>query len=185
MELIMSGTDHAKKKAVRARMADTGESYTTALRALTETPAAAPKMSHWQRTDGFPSDDYFAAVEEALQQRRVTFASNWRDEDWDYTIELWETDDSDAPPPESGPMSWADHGLYVCWRVDEGSEPRHADDFGDLWGDHGWYWVPHTKPGALGDRMVQFELPYLAEPADVADAVYQLLTVGPAPAQHS
>lgn len=47
-ELIVSGTNHAKKKAVRARMAATGESYTTAYRALTEATESVSARAVWE-----------------------------------------------------------------------------------------------------------------------------------------
>lgn len=134
------------------------------------------ETSVWQRQDGFPTDAYFTAVEHALRARGVLFADSCRNEDWEYTLELWDAED----PREDGPMSWADHGLYVSWRVAEDSEAQHADDFGTFQNDLGWYWVPYTKPEALGDYAQSFGLPYLATPDAVAQAVAELLGAAPA-----
>ncbi|MBO0871824.1 MAG: hypothetical protein J2P19_00365 [Pseudonocardia sp.] len=132
------------------------------------------QLSRWQRPDGFPRREYFDAIEDALEARGIDFTDSWRDEDWDYTLELWDDENS----PEFGPMRWATHGLYVTWRVDEDSKATHADDFGHLYGDVGWSWVPYTQPAALGNYSKPFELRYLAEPDEVAAAVHQLLTTG-------
>lgn len=126
-----------------------------------------PTLSPWQRDDGFPSNAYFDAVEAALTRAGVPIADACRDEPWEYTVELWDHEN----PREHGPMNWADHGLYISWRTDEDDEARHADDFTGI----GWYWVPYTKPGALGDYAQPFNLPYLAEPEDVAHVTSRLL----------
>ncbi len=128
-------------------------------------------LSPWQHPDdGFPTDAYFDAVETALTARGLAVVDSWRDEPWEYTLQLW--DEETAPP--HGPMRWA-HGLYVCWRADEDIEPRHADDFGDPTHDTGWYWVPRTKSGDLGDFTKSLGVAFLADPDVVAEAVASLL----------
>ena len=53
------------------------------------------------------------------------------------------------------------------------------DDFTGL----GWYWVPYSKPQeALGDFTKEFDLAYLAEPSEVAAAVWALVLGGHADA---
>ena len=120
----------------------------------------------WQRPDGFPSDAYFDAVESALLAAGVGINWSSREEDWEWTVELAKESYTD------GPLGWAKHGLYVSWRCDEMDEPAHADDFTGL----GWYWVPYSRPQtACGDFAREFELPYLAEPEQVAAAVAALI----------
>jgi hypothetical protein len=77
-----------------------------------------------------------------------------------------------------GPVAWADLGLFISWRCGETDEQQHADDFTGL----GWYWVPYTKPGAPGDFAKGFDLAYLAEPAEVAAAIWALVLGGHADA---
>ncbi len=128
-------------------------------------------LSPWQHPDdGFPTDAYFDAVETALTARGIVVADSWRDEPWDYTLQLWDEETA----PKHGPLSWASHGLSVAWSVDD-VEPRHADDFGDPADDTGWYWVPYTRPDALGEFTRSLGVPVLAEPGEVADAVAALL----------
>lgn len=128
-------------------------------------------LSHWQRGDGFPSDAYFTAVVDAIQARWVLVADWWRDVDWGWTAEIARESYLD------GPVGYAEHGLFIGWRCDEMDEPQHATDFtarGEV--NTGWHWVPHTKPGALGDFIREFdELAWLAEPEEVADAVADLV----------
>lgn len=125
-----------------------------------------PELDPWQGEDGFPKDEYFEAVADALAAELIDVEHWWRDEPWDVSFSLeYET-------YQDGPLSWAEHGLYITWRTEEDDEPKHADDFNGL----GWYWVPYSKPQtALGDFAKQFELPYLAEPAEVAKAVADLI----------
>ncbi len=129
------------------------------------------ELSRWQRReDGMPTDEYFAAVEAAVEKRGIVLEDSSREEDWEYNLEL---------APESyraGPLAWVTHGLYVSWRVAEMSEPQHAEDFGQLHGDIGWYWVPYTSRDALGDFSKPLDLPYLAEPDEVAAAIHTLIT---------
>lgn len=130
-----------------------------------------PELSRWQRReDGMPTDEYFTAVEDAVEKRGIIVEDTSREEDWEYNLQL---------APESyreGPLAWATHGLYVSWRVDEMSEPKHAEDFGQQHGDIGWYWVPYTSRDALGDFSKPLGLPYLAEPDEVAAAIHALIT---------
>ncbi|MCA1191674.1 hypothetical protein [Saccharopolyspora sp. 6V] len=125
-------------------------------------------LSQWQREDGMPADAYFDAVAEELAERGINVASGGREEGWDFTIEIARESYSD------GPLGWATYGLYVVWRCDEHDEPKGQDDFTGL----GWYWVPHSTRDALGDYAKQFDLPYLAEPAEVAAAVQILIRHG-------
>lgn len=123
-------------------------------------------LDRWQREDGFPSDEYFDAVESALLTAGIGIDWSSREEDWEWNVKL--SDDAYA----NGPLAWAKHGLFVSWRCDQDDEPTHADDFTGL----GWYWVPYTKPQtACGDFAKEFELPYLAEPDQVAAAVVDLI----------
>jgi hypothetical protein len=124
------------------------------------------EIDPWQRPeDGFPSDAYFEAVAAALRAAGVHLNDWNREEDWEVNYEL--ADDVIA----LSPLAWAEHGLYVSWRCDEADEPL-SSGFTGL----GWYWVPYSKPQvALGDFAEQFEINELAEPADVAAAVWRLL----------
>lgn len=131
-----------------------------------------PELSRWQREDGLPSDEYFSAVEAAVEQRGITIEDAFREEDWEYNLKLA------SESYGHGPLAWVTHGLFVSWRVDEASEPKHADDFGQLYSDMGWYWVPYTTDDALGDFSKQFLLPYIAEPDEVATAIHDLVTKG-------
>lgn len=125
-----------------------------------------PELDPWQREDGFPKDEYFDAVVKALDAVSVEVEHSWRDEPWDFAIELARA------AYKNGPLKWAKYGLYINWRTAEEDEPKHADDFTGL----GWYWVPYTKPNeALGDFAKQFEIHPLAEPADVAAAIAALV----------
>lgn len=122
-------------------------------------------LSRWQQADGFPAKAYFEAVAKALEDTGVTL------EDWNIE-EPWEVNyEISQDVVATGPKRWAVEGLYVSWRCDEADEPEHADDFSDL----GWYWVPYTKRGALGDFAKEFDLAYLAEPDQVAAAVAGLV----------
>lgn len=127
------------------------------------------KRSPWQREDGFPSDAYFDAVISAIESAGVEVGEGNREEDWEYNIELH---------PDSYLGHWgraAAHGLYVSWRCDEMDDPQDQDDFTG-WG---WYFVPYSREGeALGDYSKSLNLPYLAEPGEVADAVKTLVTSG-------
>lgn len=127
-------------------------------------------LDPWQRPDGFPSDDYFDGVESALLAAGIPIEWSSREEDWEYNVAL------DEAAYRDGPLGWARHGLIVSWRCDEQDEPTHADDFTGL----GWYWVPYSKPQvALGDYAKEFDLPYLAEPEQVAAAVSALIRPAP------
>lgn len=133
-------------------------------------PAAAPVLDEWQREDGFPRDEYFDAVVEALGELGIDFEDWRRDEDWEFNLGIARASYAD------GPMGWAKYGLWISWRTNEEDEPKHADDFSGL----GWYWVPYSKSSqeALGDFAREFDgLAYLAEPADVAAAVADLIGV--------
>lgn len=125
-------------------------------------------LDEWQREDGFPRSEYFQAVIDALAAGGVDVEEWTREEDWEFNAKLAESSYMD------GPLRWARYGLWLSWRVDELDEPAHADDFTGL----GWYWVPYSKSEqeALGDFAREFDgLAYLAEPADVAAAVADLI----------
>jgi hypothetical protein len=66
-------------------------------------------------------------------------ARSVRDEPCEYRVEI------SREAYSHGPMSWADHGLFLVWRCDEEDAPRHACDFSGA----GWCWVPYTQPGLL------------------------------------
>lgn len=119
----------------------------------------------WQRNDGFPSDAYFDTVKKALAVRGITVEDSWRDEPWEYTLELG----------EGCTAGYA--RLVISWRVDEDSDPLGPAGWQRLHGGLlGWYWVPWTRIDAsLGDRAVGFGLPVLAEPDQVADAITGLV----------
>ena len=128
---------------------------------------ASRQLNHWQDHHGFPTDRYFEAVAHALDQAGITLADWDREEDWEVNYEI-------APHVvQGGPMrSAAAEGLWISWRTDEDDEPQHAEDFTGL----GWYYVPYSKTGALGDYAAEFpSLPYLAEPEQVAAAVAWLV----------
>lgn len=125
-------------------------------------------LSRWQQADGFPAKAYFQAVAKALEDAGVTVAGWDIEEPWEVTYEIA------RDVVAAGPLAWAEHGLYISWRCDERDEPKHADDFSDL----GWYWVPYTKRGALGDFAKEFDLAYLAEPGEVAAVVAGLVKGG-------
>lgn len=130
---------------------------------MTDTTTTA--LNRWQdpEKEGFPADAYFTAVEKALAAAGVT-GQGWRDEDWEYSIEL----------DEAFTIGYAK--LYISWRVDEDSEPLTGN-----WEPlHsricGWYWVPYsTDDKACGDFSKSFGIPVLAEPEDVAAAVVELV----------
>lgn len=123
------------------------------------------ELSRWQQEDGFPAEAYFEAVAKALEDAGIALEGWNIEEPWEVNYEI-------SPDMVAvGPLRWAVEGLYVSWRCDEGDEPKHAGDFSGL----GWYWCPHTKPGAGGDFAKELGLPYLAEPEEVAVAVVGLV----------
>jgi hypothetical protein len=128
-------------------------------------------LDPWQRPDdGFPSDEYFAAVSDALRSAGVPLLDWGREEDWEVNYQVHPN------AVAASPLSWAEHGLYVSWRCDQDDEPL-TDGFTAAGGlsSPGWYWVPYSKPRAGGDYAKEFELHPLAEPEDVAAAVWALL----------
>lgn len=127
--------------------------------------------SRWQREDGFPSDAYFKAVVDAIRSAGLDVADWFREEAWEWNLEL-------APESfQGGRLGSNVLGLFISWRCDEHDEPTGADDFTGF----GWYWVPYSRgDSALGDFAKEFEeLPWLAEPSAVADAVVRLVRGGP------
>ncbi len=138
---------------------------------LSEAVRTVPNLDPWQRPeDGFPSDAYFEAVAADLRAAGVQLNDWHREEAWEVVYEL--ADDVVA----ASAYAWAEHGLYVSWRVDEQSEPL-TEGFTAIGGLDlpGWFWVPYSKPGAGGDFAKNFGIAELAEPEDVAAAVWQLL----------
>lgn len=126
-------------------------------------------LSRWQdpENDGFPTDQYFTQVEKALKTLGIGIEEAWRDEDWDYTLQL----------AEGYTDGYAK--LYVSWRVDEMSEPLKGEWPPTVGGMCGWYWVPYSNPDkSLGDFAKSFDLPVLAEPDEVAAAVAALVKDG-------
>ena len=127
-------------------------------------------LSRWQREDGFPSDEYFIAVTAAIKARGIPLIDPEREEPWDWAAEV------DEAIVATGPMARAKHGLFLKWRCDQEDEPTHAEDFTPIHQLYtGWHWVSCSKPGALGDRAENFDLAWLAEPDEVADAVVDLV----------
>jgi hypothetical protein len=128
---------------------------------MTDAPAA---LSRWQTPDGWPTDDYLAAVETALDQDGITVKHGWRDEDYDAVIVL-----ADNIAAEIGYET-----AWIGWRVGEGSDPL-ADQWQYGGGACGWYFVPASDRQAGGDRVEEVAVELFEDPADVADAVKTLL----------
>lgn len=121
----------------------------------------------WQRDDGFPTEDYFACVAEALAEVGVDIEGCTRESDTEFTIDL------DPRCYLGGPLDWSWLGLTVSWRCGDDDKPTRVDDFTGP----GWHWVPYTGGGAVSAR--EFDgLGYLAEPGDVAAAVADLIGLG-------
>lgn len=124
-----------------------------------------PPLDRWQdpENEGFPTDAYFTAVEKALAAAGIT-GQGWRDEDWEYSIELDEAFTGDYAR------------LYISWRVDEDSEPLKGEWLPTSGGMLGWFWVPYSDDQkACGDFARSFNLPVLEEPEQVAAAVAELV----------
>lgn len=120
--------------------------------------------------DGFPSDGYFEAVAAALRATGIHLNDWNREEDWEVNYEL--ADDV----VDASPLAWAEHGLYVSWRCDQDDEPLTSGFTAPAGlAAPGWYWVPYSKPQAGGDFAKEFAINELAEPEDVAAAVWALL----------
>lgn len=135
-------------------------------------------LDKWQREDGWPSDDYFTAIEVALADVGVAVHDSWRNEDWDATLEL------DRKAYMDGPLGWAKHGVFIGWRADEECDPLTDEEFRS---SPAWRWVPYSKPqAALGDFVKDLEHPEfpgspidpLEEPEVVAAAVLKLVRGG-------
>lgn len=127
-------------------------------------------LSRWQdpKNDGYPTDEYFDAVIKALETAGITIYDAWRDEPYDYTIKLGDS--------EAAALDYA--SVYVSWRVGEESEPL-TGDWQTIGGIRGWYWVPYSRDDkAGGDFAKSFDLPILAEPEQVAAAVAELVKDG-------
>lgn len=124
-------------------------------------------LDHWQQPNGFPTLDYFRAVAEALEAAGITLESWHNDEGWDAAF----TVDRNLIDPDSG--NRPQRGAFLGWRCGEYDDPQHADDFTG----EGWFWCPSTDADKPGDYVVKLrELPYLAEPAQVAAAFAAALT---------
>lgn len=146
---------------------------------ITRDPTAAqPALSPWQRSDGFPTDEYFDAVVAALAAAGVIVESWFREEPWEANFKL--LDDSIANGPLGGYEA-----VWLSWRVDEGESDadnaKHAEDFTGL----GWYLVPYSDAQkACGDYANELEhqgdpMEYLADPETVAEAVRDLVIDDP------
>ena len=131
-------------------------------------------LSRWQGPDGWPTDDYFRAVEAAVADLGVP-AYGERDEPWDYALTI------DDEFTGDGPLSWALGGVQVVWLVGEDDEPADPEDFTRL----GWYWIGHKSTGGGDGNPVQLShtpngprMPFLEEPEDVAEAIHRVATTG-------
>jgi hypothetical protein len=159
---------------LNARRSDAGKAFFGVQNelAMTGYRSTLPELSRWQREDGFPSDEYFDEVVDAIQARGVKLKDWWRNEAWEWQAEV----EPDSLAGGSA-AAHAAHGLHIGWRCDEDDEPEHAEDFTTRGAvNTGWHWVLHTRPGALGDRFVEFDdLVWLAEPSEVALAVLRLV----------
>lgn len=141
------------------------------------------ELSPWQNPeDGFPTDAYVDAVIVALEVAGVGVHDNWRDEPWDFNLELdrGSFNASDFPP--------GTQDLIIGWRVGEESEPLTAapDDgwhgFEDVALITGWHYVP-CKPDGHGPYVRHLDHPQypgspmdaLEEPEVVAAAVVALV----------
>ncbi|GII05824.1 hypothetical protein [Planobispora takensis] len=120
-----------------------------------------PQISPWQRPDGWPSDAYFSAVEQALNAVGVGVCRTDRDEDWDYSV----VDLAQEQAHRSGYLE-----VCVIWRT------RPPDQLTDAEGSAGdWYWMIFRAQNPLDDRIEPLALPHLAEPGELAQAVAAVL----------
>lgn len=126
---------------------------------MIETPT---KSSRWQASDGYPTDDYFTAVENALETADVSIAGAWRDELWDYTIRLDETTRPDTD-------------VYIGWAIDEHCDPLSETGFTG----HGWMWLTVDSEDRNQRMTGDFAVDALAEPEQVAAEVTRMLKDGP------
>jgi hypothetical protein len=124
---------------------------------MTDTPS---DLSRWQTPEGWPSDDYLAAVETALNDAGVTIKHWWRDEDYDAVLMLT----AEAAASFGYVQAW------VGWRVAEDSDPL-ADEWRSAADAFGWYLVPASAPQGPGDHVEEVSAWLFDDPADVADAV--------------
>lgn len=127
-------------------------------------------LSPWQAANGWPSDAYFDAVAAACEQRGIVFTGRFRDEPWDAEFPLANRCYVDGPMGD-----WPD--LTIRWLVGEADDPTHTEDFiprGPI--ATGWSWL--AEDGDITSQDWFPNLPYLADPADVADAVVAFLATG-------
>ncbi|GIH96362.1 hypothetical protein ACFFMN_38935 [Planobispora siamensis] len=120
-----------------------------------------PRLSPWQRPDGWTSDAYFGAVEEALNAVGIGVCRAERDEDWDYSV-------VDLAPEQAHRSGCLE--VCVLWRTRAPDQLTSAEESGD-----GWYWMLFRARNPLDDRVEDLPLSHLAEPEQVAQAVAVLL----------
>lgn len=125
------------------------------------------ELDGWQHPDGFPKSAYFTAVAEALAAAGVELEIWHNDEAWNAAFVV----DRNQVDPDGGNGEMPQRGMFAAWKCDEDDQPKHADDFTG----EGWYWCPCTDADKHGDYVVSLNLPWLAEPADVAAAVVAVL----------
>ncbi|MGK5558437.1 hypothetical protein ACSNOI_43230 [Actinomadura kijaniata] len=115
----------------------------------------------WRDAEGYPSDAYLLAVEQALTETGITVSEVWRNEPWDFVLRLGEA--------EANRLGYAQ--VFVAWTIDQHCDPR-----GDVIRGPGWHWVPYTDPStALGDFAAELPVEVFADPRQVAAAVAALL----------
>lgn len=134
------------------------------------------ELDRWQRPDGWPSDDYFTHVEQALEAAGVEAADFWPEEDWEKSFEF------STLLYEDGPLgAQITHGLWLTWRVNEPTadeEDPLVCGLDALADDRlpGWYVVAYPGRDAGSGIIHNLGLPVLAEPEQVAAAVKTLVT---------
>ena len=109
----------------------------------------------WIGDDGWPSDDYFDAVTNALAAAEICVVEWRREEFWSVTFHL--------DPKHAGPDYAA---LYVGWEIGEEDDLAADEVHGP-----GWHWVPYTDVQAAGVFVKDLGVDLLAEPEQVAAAI--------------
>lgn len=120
------------------------------------------ELDLWQQPTGFPRADYFETVHDALKTTGITPEAWWQGDPWEGAITL----DEDTL---AGTRYAGCDEVVVAWRVEQDCEPKHADDFEG----EGWYLV--TARGDNRNVVDLPDLPYLAEPDEVARVVAEQL----------